>query len=83
MAKITVQVTGGSLQQKEASNVTDLLAQLSLTNYTANVNGDAVANDYEFEDYEFVILAPSVKGAAKKATTKTVTKKGGSTKGCK
>lgn len=77
MAQVTVQVVGGSLKQMTATTIRDVVTELGLSNYAASVNGDAVAYDYELSDYEFVSLAPQVKGAAKKATqkTKTVLKK--------
>jgi sulfur carrier protein ThiS len=73
MAKVTVQVVGGSLKQMEKNTVQDIMTELGLTNYGATVNGDAVQNNYELSDFEFVTLAPQVKGAAKKAATKTKT----------
>lgn len=64
MAKVQVQAVGGDIKQQEASTVSELMTKLGLTNYQASVNGEPVDSDYELSDYEFVSLAPKVKGAA-------------------
>lgn len=78
MAKVQVQVTGGSIQQVEAYNVAALKAQLNVPTYQATVNGESEDDNYELSDYEFVVLSPAVKGAAakKKAKTSKTVKKG-------
>lgn len=63
MAKVQVQVVGGDIKQHEVETVSELLSKLGLTNYQASVNGEPVDSDYELSDYEFVSLAPRVKGA--------------------
>lgn len=63
MAKVQVQVTGGSIVSKEASTVGDIKKIMGAEKYTATVNGEPVGDDHELSDYEFVALAPSVKGA--------------------
>ena len=63
MAKVHTQVTGGSIQEKEATTVGELKSLLGLTNYTATVNGDPASDDYELEDFEFVSFALATKGA--------------------
>lgn len=74
MAKVQAQVVGGSIQSVEGvTMVQDVMTKLGLVNHSASVNGDAVAVNYELSDYEYVSLAPNVKGAAKKAATKTKT----------
>lgn len=83
MAKVQVQVVGGSIQQVDGvSSVQDILTKLGLVNHSASVNGDAVTATYELSDYEYVSLAPNVKGAAKKSApkTKTILKKGSKNK---
>lgn len=83
MAQITVEVIGGALQKLTASKIQDVLTQLNLPNHAASVNGDAVEVTYTLSDYEYVTLAPNVKGAAKKAASKnikTVLKKGSKNK---
>lgn len=62
MASITVKVTGGNVQEMQASTVREVKSKLSLPNHTASVNGETQDDDYELEDYEFVTLAPAVKG---------------------
>lgn len=62
MAKVIAKVIGGQPKEMDAESVADLKAQLSLTNYTASVNGSTVEDGYELTDYEFVSLSPSVKG---------------------
>lgn len=62
--KITAQAVGG--QPKVLDNVEtvgDLKEQMNLSSYQATVNGEAADDDYELSDYEFVSLAPKVKGA--------------------
>jgi hypothetical protein len=63
MAKVQVQAVGGSIQSKEADTVGELKAAMELTSYQATVNGEPEGDDYELSDYEFVSLAPKVKGA--------------------
>lgn len=63
MAKVNVQVTGGTIQQKDAETVSDLKRMLNVDSYQATVNGDPVDDDYELTDYEHVALTPKVKGA--------------------
>ena len=63
MAKVQAQVVGGSIKQIEANTVGEVKEQLSSPTYTATVNGEPEADDYQLEDYEFVSLAPAVKGA--------------------
>ena len=63
MAKVQVQPVGGSITQREATTVSDLKRQMDLPTYQATVNGEPVDDNYDLEDYEFVSLAPKVKGA--------------------
>ncbi len=63
MAKVTVQVAGGSPQVREVGTVGDLKSQMSLSNHAATVNGEPADNSRRLTDYEFVTLAPAVKGA--------------------
>lgn len=63
MAKVQVQVTGGAIQQKEASTVGELKTLLGVVAYTATVNGEPSSDSDELNDYEFISLAPAVKGA--------------------
>lgn len=62
MAKVNVQVLGGTIKQIEADTVADVKSQLSVPNHTATVNGDSVDGNYVLEDYQFVSLSPAVKG---------------------
>lgn len=63
MAKVIVQVTGGSKQEKTASTVQELKNLLGAGTYTANVNGEPADNSQTLQDFDFVVLAPAVKGA--------------------
>lgn len=61
MAKVNVQVAGGSIQQKEAATVGDIKAIMGAQGYVATVNGEPADDNYELEEYEFVALAKPVK----------------------
>ena len=62
MAKVQVQVAGGSVQQKDSGVTIGELAQsVGAEGFIATVNGEPVDNDYEVEDYEFVSFAKPVK----------------------
>ena len=63
MAKVHAQVTGGTIKEIEANTVGDVKRVMDAANYTATVNGEPADNSYELSDFEFVALAPSVKGA--------------------
>lgn len=63
MAKVTAQIIGGSIKQLEADTVSDVKALLDAENHSASVNGSNEEDNYELSDYEFVSLAPKVKGA--------------------
>jgi hypothetical protein len=63
MAKVHAQVMGGDIKElADVSSVADVKSRLQATNHTATVNGEAVEDDYELSDFEFVTLAPAVKG---------------------
>lgn len=61
MAKVQVQVAGGSIQQKEVGTVSELAKAVNAEGYTATVNGEPVSGNYELSDFEFVSLAKPVK----------------------
>lgn len=63
MAKVQVQVVGGAIKQMDIGTVGDVKRSLEAENYTATVNGEPKEDSYHLEDYEFVSLAPAVKGA--------------------
>lgn len=63
MAKVHAQVVGGSVKDVEADTVGEVKEQMKASTYTATVNGEPAADDDQLEDYQFVSLAPSVKGA--------------------
>lgn len=63
MAKVQAQVVGGDIKHLEAETVGDIKRQLSQPSYQATVNGEPEDDDYALVDYEFVSLAPAVKGA--------------------
>ncbi len=61
MAKVQVQVAGGSIQEKEAACIADLSNMVGASGYIATVNGEPQANSYQLKDYEFVSFAKPVK----------------------
>jgi len=62
--KITAQVMGGQPKVfDDVETVKDIKAKLGVSNHTATVNGEPASDDQELSDYEFVTLAPAVKGA--------------------
>ncbi len=61
MAKVQVQVAGGSIQQKDVGTVAELARQVNATGYQATVNGEPVNDNYELADFEFVSFAKPVK----------------------
>lgn len=63
MAKIHAQVIGGSIQELDVETVGDVKNILNKQSYTATVSGDPQDDDYELSEYDFVALAPAVKGA--------------------
>lgn len=62
--KITAQVLGGQPKTFDGvDTIEDLKKKLTLGDgYAASVNGEPADDDYELNDYEFVSLAPAVKG---------------------
>ena len=64
MAKVQVQVAGGSIQQKEVGTVRELANSVNATGYQATVNGEPVNEGYELSDFEFVSFAKPVKAGA-------------------
>lgn len=63
MARVQVQVVGGSIVEKYASTIGELKAQLDLTNYQGSVNGEPEDDNYTLKDFEFVSFSQQVKGA--------------------
>lgn len=61
MAKVQVQVAGGTIQHKEAETISELAAMVNAGGYCAAVNGEVVCGDHELSDYEFVSFAKPVK----------------------
>lgn len=64
MATVQVQVVGGAIKQLDTGTVGDVKKALEVSGYTATVNGEPKDDSYHLSDYEFVSLAPAVKGAA-------------------
>lgn len=60
--KVTVQVVGGQSKTFDANTVGELKRLMGTPNHTATLNGDAATNDTVLGDYNFVHLAPAVKG---------------------
>ena len=73
---ITVKIMGKAAQVIEGfegSTVQDVLTHLGETgNFTFNINGSPATKDSLLSDGAFLVLSPSVKGAAR--TTKTAKK---------
>lgn len=63
MARVQVQVVGGSIVEKHARTIGELKSQMDLTNYQGSVNGEPEQDNYELNDYEFVSFSQQVKGA--------------------
>jgi hypothetical protein len=62
MAKVQAQVIGGDIKQITADTVAEVKTKMGAAGYTASVNGEPQDDGYELADYEFVSLAPAVKG---------------------
>lgn len=60
--KVNVQVLGGEIKQIEAATVADVKAYFNLPSHTATVNGEPASDDQVLDEFEFVALAPAVKG---------------------
>lgn len=61
--RVTVQVVGG--QQKTVDNVStisQLKEMFNVPNHTATINGEPATSSSALGDYNFVHLAPAVKG---------------------
>ncbi len=65
MAKVTVCVLGGTPTNIEAQTIGDVKRRLGLDNYTASVNGAPRGDEQQLADYQYVSLAPAVKGGSK------------------
>lgn len=61
MAKVQVQVAGGTIQSKEASTVAGLSEMVGAAGYVATVNGEPQDGSYSLSDFEFVSFAKAVK----------------------
>ena len=61
MAKVQVQVAGGTIKQIEADTVGEAASQVGAEGYTATVNGEPADFDQELNDFEFVAFAKQVK----------------------
>lgn len=64
MAKVQVQVAGGSIQQKEADDIAELKEIVGASGYQASVNGEPVDDEHELADYEFVSFSKPVKAGS-------------------
>jgi len=63
MAKVQAQVIGGAIRTIEnVRTVAEVKREMGAAGYTATVNGDPAEDNFELSDYEFVSLAPAVKG---------------------
>lgn len=62
MAKIVVKVLGSAPKEIDASTVGGVKTALSLSNYTANVNGEPADDNASLSEMDFVTLSPAVKG---------------------
>jgi molybdopterin converting factor small subunit len=63
MALVKVKTLGNAeIKEFSVDTVGELKKELSLENYSANVNGNAQGDEYELSDAELVTFAPSVKG---------------------
>lgn len=64
--KVTAQAIGGQPKvfDNEYETVGEIKTAMNLGSYQATVNGEPADDDQELNDYDFVSLAPKVKGAA-------------------
>jgi hypothetical protein len=60
-AKVQVKVSGGDIQEKQATTVGELKKLVNAEGYVATVNGEPESDDYSLSDYEFVSLSKPVK----------------------
>lgn len=64
MAKVVAQVIGGQKQDVDGvTKVRDVKKRLNAETYTATLNGNPSADEDVLRDWDFISLAPSVKGA--------------------
>lgn len=56
-------VPSGSQSNKGVSTVGEVMTKLGVENYAATVNGEPADKSYQLSDFEYVTLAPQVKGA--------------------
>lgn len=61
MAKVQVQVAGGSIQSKDSANIDCLAKLVGAEGYIATVNGEPQPGSYRLNDFEFVSFAKPVK----------------------
>jgi hypothetical protein len=62
--KVTAQVFGGEAKVLDGvSTISEIKQKLAVPNHTATINGEAATDSDEVSDYDFVSLAPAVKGA--------------------
>lgn len=62
MAKIHAQVLGGSIKEIEAETVGEAKRLMGAEKHAATVNGESADDDQDLNDFEFISLAPAVKG---------------------
>lgn len=63
MALVNVKISGqAEVRQFSVSTIGELKTELSLSNYSAAVNGSPQNDNFELSDAQLVTLAPSVKG---------------------
>lgn len=60
--KVTAQVVGGQSKTVSADTVGELKQLLNVPNHTATVNGESAGDSTKLSDFNFVHLAPAVKG---------------------
>lgn len=63
MAKVHAQIIGGEIKELVLGTVGDVKSKLNASNYTVTVNGEPESDSYQLQDFDFVSLAPAVKGA--------------------
>ncbi len=64
MAKVTAQVFGGEPRVFDGQGtVADIKSQLGAAQHTATINGEPARDSDSLSDFDFVMLAPAIKGA--------------------
>lgn len=62
MAKASVKVLGGNLQEVEATTVGEVKRKLNLYNYVAKLNGESCEDSDSLSEADYITLSAPIKG---------------------